>query len=185
VRLGDDVEVEDVSLPVGGSRRVMVRIFRSGDAPQPSPVVLYLSDVSAVRAEDEPNGLSDHQVRTIAGNTRAAVLVPSPGQDPGGDELEPLYEILCWIAQQGQRRWLDGTRVALAGTGSGAVLCARLAVLARERGARGVRAGSFLCTGDTDPIAWREAARFLSAALRTSCSGDAAPNIEQDRRSTG
>jgi hypothetical protein len=151
-------------------------VARVGDGDRPTvPRLLRLRRRVVVRA---PGLVRVDHARTDGGGGNR-------WQDPGGDELEPLYEILCWIAQQGQRRWLDGTRVALAGTGSGAVACARLAVLARERGAPGVRAGSFLWTGDTDPIAWREAARFLSAALRTSPSGDVAPNIEQDRRSTG
>jgi acetyl esterase len=162
VSLADRVEVEDVSLPIGGSTRAMVRIFRSEDAPQPSPVVLFLCDQGPGSSTEEPY----HYPRDIAADIPAAVVVPRAELDLRGSELEPLYKVLYWIAEQGQRRGLDGSRMALAGQGSGADLCSRLALLARERGTPGLRAGSLLWVPDRDPAAWRDIARFLGAALR-------------------
>jgi acetyl esterase len=154
----DGVEVEDVSMPVG----VMVRIFRNREAPKPTPVVLYLSDVPTDGAESERNGDGP---RGLAAATGAAVLVPTSPPDAG---LEPLYAVLCWVAQQGARRWLDGSRVALAGEGMGAELCSRLALLARDRGTPSICAGLLLWPVPGDHDAHAEAARFLGAALRGS-----------------
>jgi acetyl esterase len=161
VSLADRVEVEDVSLPIGDAGRAMVRIFRSEDAPQPSPVVLYLCDQATGSSQEEPYD----QLRDIAAGTQAAVVVPGPALGLAHGDLEPLYQILYWIAQQGQRRRLDGSRVALAGQGTGADVCSRLALLAHERGTPGLRAGSLLWVPDNDPAAWRDAAGFLNAAL--------------------
>lgn len=152
------VEVEDVALPVGVPSGVMVRIFRPRDAPQPTPVVLYLSDAAATTADEH----SDRQLRAMAVDSGAAVLVPELGPAP---VLERLYEVLRWVAEQGQRRWLDGSRVALAGGGDGATLCARLSVLAGERGGPEVCAGALLLSAGGELLASRDAARFLGAAL--------------------
>jgi acetyl esterase/lipase len=99
------VEVEDVALPADGSRAVLVRIFRPPDAEGILPVVLYVAE--RLRADDS-------QARTLAVEARAAVVVPE--RDFSG-EAESGYEVLRWIASQGARRRLDGSRIAVVGDG--------------------------------------------------------------------
>lgn len=162
----DQVLVEDLSLPAGPAGRVMVRIFRADHAPRPAPVVLYLGDATPATRADRPGKRCDHHLRLIASGARAAVLVPRSDVGRSSHELEPLFAILCWIVEEGQRRSLDGTRVALAGEGSGAKMCSRLAVLAQEHALMGICAGSLLWDPERDPLAWGDAARFLGRVLR-------------------
>jgi hypothetical protein len=162
------VEVEDVSLPSGASSRVMVRFFRSEEAPRPAPVVVFLCEAVSGGAGGERD---DRLLRAIAADTRATVLVPRPAPDPSG-ELESLNDLLRWIAQDGRRRWLDGTRVALVAGGIGAELCDRLSLLARERAVPGFRASLLLRIPDCDPATWHQAALFLATALRADPSPD-------------
>lgn len=162
----DEIEVEDVSLPAGTSSRIMVRIFRSAHAPQPAPVVLYLPDRQTGTGDAE---LPDHHLKAMADQTRAAVLAPRPERCSDRNDLELLYVILCWISYDGHRRWLDATRLAVVGEGSGARLCSQLAREARERGAPKLRAGSIPWPPESDPGGWREAAGLLM--LRTALHG--------------
>ena len=112
------VEVEDIALPAGGRGRVMVRIFRPSEVEGLLPVVLYLRD----RA-----GADDRVARDLAARAQAAVLLPDEESDR---YLETSYELLRWVAAEGARRRLDGTRIALVGDGP----AAELALLVLERG---------------------------------------------------
>jgi hypothetical protein len=117
------VEVEDVALPTGGPGGALVRIFRPPEVVSALPVVLYLAD----RA-----GADDELARALAARSRTAVLVP---EEELSRDLESSYLLLCWIAAQGARRRLDGSRIAIVGNG-------RAADLVRLAGARG---GPALC----------------------------------------
>jgi acetyl esterase len=153
------VEVEDLSL--ASPHRPMVRIFRAEEAPRPAPVILCPSAAAIGTPEHDRH---DRLARTLAADTAAAVLVPRPEPEPS-DAVESLYDILSWIAHHGRRRWLDATRIALAGEGPGADLCDRLTLLTRDRNFHPIRAGALLWSPDDDPAPWHHAARFLRAAL--------------------
>jgi acetyl esterase/lipase len=115
-----DVEVEDIALPPGERGRVLVRIFRPAYGVGVLPVVVYLGAQSAG---------DDRLVRELAAGVPAAVLVPDADF---ARQLTVGRELLRWIAGHGERRWLDGGRIALVANGAHAALACRLALAASE-----------------------------------------------------
>ncbi|MFG3505554.1 alpha/beta hydrolase [Streptomyces sp. NPDC047821] len=128
-----DVEEEWLAIPGPGSARVRVRIFRPAGSDGPLPVILYLHGPAAPPAgTDAHRGLVDDMVL----GADAAVVVPEP--DGPDDARHPAAvdrarTVLRWVADEGVEESLDGGRIAVVGTGSGAHHAA-LALLARERG---------------------------------------------------
>jgi len=142
----DDVDVEDVALPLGPGRRTLVRIFRPGQAERALPVVLHLQLGAPLRRRDDVPG--EWLARELAAGTGAAVLMPElapAGRHRQREVLEQSYELLCWIAREGARRQLDGSRIALAGGGLGGSLAAALALLAARRAGPALRTQALLC----------------------------------------
>lgn len=112
------IEVEDLALPTGDGGRAMVRIYRPPDVGGVLPVVLCLA---------EGLGADDWLARALAAGTRSAVVVP---EELFSRDLESRYELLSWIAEEGARRRLDGSRIAIVGDGR----AHELVQLARARG---------------------------------------------------
>jgi dienelactone hydrolase len=128
-----DVEVEDIAIPAGRGQ-VLVRVFRPTAIARALPVVLQL--------HGDREAVDDTLAREFAARAPAAVVAPERDTYPATerDELDRAYSVLVWIASQGCRRRLDGTRIVLAGESAGGTLVVALARHAVRRGKPRLRA---------------------------------------------
>lgn len=146
------VEVEDLALPIDGAGgRVLVRIFRAGGIERPLPVVLC---TVRPRADGDHD---DRVPRALAAGIPAAVLV---AEQP--DALEQLHGVLLWIAGDGGRRRLDGTRIALVGDELTRNQVAALSSLTESSGGPRLRGVVTIAAADT---AFRTVLAALARAL--------------------
>jgi acetyl esterase/lipase len=125
------LQAEDIALVTGKGSPTLARIVRREDAERPLPVVLCLDGPCGLDGSETENGFV-HELVAVG----LAALVPygSPIDDEG------IHRVLCWIAHDGQRRGLDGERIAVLGSGTSGAIAAAALVLAARRGGPAVRA---------------------------------------------
>jgi acetyl esterase/lipase len=120
------VTVEDIAIPLDrdGATRALVRIYRARDGLL--PVVLYLPGLADVAS-------SDALARELAARLATVLLLPDDPVDPRESAtLERVAVIMRWLADQGERRSLDGQHVVILGEGLGRI-SARLLAESNDR----------------------------------------------------
>ncbi|MFF4490722.1 alpha/beta hydrolase [Streptomyces sp. NPDC001544] len=140
-----DTEEEWLALPGGDGTRIRVRILRPAGADEPLPVVLYLHGLGWMLTDAYAHR---KLVADLVLGADAAVVVPEydvpeDARHPGA--VERAYTVARWIARHGGECRLDGSRMAVVGVSAGAQHAAALTLLARERGAPGLRHQVLVC----------------------------------------
>ena len=127
------VEATDFNV-LGLSGHVPVRLYRPAKAPNPAPVIVYCHGGSWMFG-----GLDSHDLpcARLAHYSELAVLSVGYRLAPAHKypaALQDAWDVLNWVAEQGQERNLDPRRVAVAGDSAGGALSAGMAFMAREAG---------------------------------------------------
>jgi acetyl esterase len=128
------VDDEWVTVRGGPTGQVPVRIVRPAGADGLLPVILYVHGGGWVFGDAHTH---DRLVRELAVGAGAAVVFPEYNCSPEARypvALEQCYAAAQWVAAQGLKRGLDGTRLAVAGDSVGGNMAAALTLLAKERG---------------------------------------------------
>jgi acetyl esterase/lipase len=128
-----DVSIQDATIPGGPSGRVSVRILRPKGASGRLPVILYSHGAGWVFGNAHTH---DRLVRELAEGTGAAVVFPNYSLSPEArypTAIEEIYAVLEWVAQQGQEKDLDGSRIAVAGDSVGGNMSAAITLMAKHR----------------------------------------------------
>ena len=133
------VEASDFNV-LGLSGHVPVRLYVSAKAASPAPVIVYCHGGSWMFG-----GLDSHDLpcARLAHYSDAAVLAVDYRLAPEHKypaALQDAWDVLNWVAEQGQERNLDPRRVAVAGDSAGGALSAGMALMARESGGPALRA---------------------------------------------
>ncbi len=126
--------VVDTSFPVGPSGAVRVRILRPeiGDEVL-LPALLYLHGGGWMLGDASTH---DRLLRELANGARGAVVFVDYARAPESrfpSLVEEAYAAACYVAERGDGLGLDGSRLAVAGDGSGGNLAAVVCHMARER----------------------------------------------------
>lgn len=129
----DGVEATDFDI-LGLSGHVPVRLYRPAKAANPAPVIVYCHGGSWMFG-----GLDSHDLpcARLAHYSELAVLAVDYRLAPEHKypaALQDAWDVLNWVAEQGQERNLDPRRVAVAGDSAGGALSAGMALMAREAG---------------------------------------------------
>jgi acetyl esterase len=129
----DGVEATDFDV-LGLSGHVPVRLYRPAKAASPSPVIVYCHGGSWMFG-----GLDSHDLpcARLAHYSELAVLSVDYRLAPEHKypaALQDAWDVLNWVAEQGQERNLDPRRIAVAGDSAGGALSAGMALMAREAG---------------------------------------------------
>jgi len=128
-----DVQVEDTTVPGGPCGEVSIRILRPNGASSDLPVILYTHGAGWVFGNAHTH---DRLIRELAAGTGAAVVFPNYSLSPEArypTAIEEIYAVLEWIAQHGQEKRLDGSRIAVAGDSVGGNMTAAITLMAKQR----------------------------------------------------
>lgn len=127
------VVMDDLVLPIGPTGEVDIRIVRPRGVSEALPAVIYLHGGGWVRGDKNTH---DRLVREIAVGARAAVVFVDYTLAPEARypvQNEQAYAVLRYVADHAASLGLDGSRLAVAGDGSGGMMAATLALLAKKR----------------------------------------------------
>ena len=121
------VGITAIDVPAG-SRRIPVRVYRSGVAP--APALVYCHSGAFVLGNLD----TDHR-QCIEFARRGAVTVFSVDyrlapEHPYPAALEDALTVLTWVAANAEALRVDSARIAVAGSSAGAAVAARLAQFA-------------------------------------------------------
>src|SRR6266511_2503114 len=128
------VDIGDTTVPGGPSGRVSVRILRPHGASRPLPVIVYLHGPGWVFGNTQTH---DRLIRELAVGAQAAVVFPNYSLSPEAKyptAIQECHAVAKWVAEHGQERGLDGSRIAIAGDGVGGNMSAAVTLLAKQRG---------------------------------------------------
>ncbi|RBM11935.1 alpha/beta hydrolase [Streptomyces sp. PT12] len=135
---GDGVErpradEEWVTVDGGAAGRVRVRILRPDGVSGTLPAVLYLHGGGWVFGDELTH---DRLVRELVAGAGVAAAFPLYDRAPEArypTALEQCYAVAHWLAEEGGRHGIDGSRIAVCGDSEGGTLAAGVALLAAER----------------------------------------------------
>jgi len=128
-----DVDEEWITVPAAVGD-VPVRIVTPVGASGPLPVVLYIHGGGWVLGNA---GTHDRLVRELAVGANAAVVFVEYTRSPEARHpvaVEQAYATARWIMDEGEKRGLDASRLAIAGDSVGGNMAAVVALLATKRG---------------------------------------------------
>ena len=128
------VDIDDTTVPGGPSGQVSVRILRPQGARRPLPVILYLHGAGWVFGNHHTH---DRLIRELAVGAQAAVVFPNYSRSPEAKyptAIQECYAVASWVAEHGQERGLDPSRIAIAGDSVGGNMSAAVTLLAKQRG---------------------------------------------------
>ncbi|HET7516600.1 MAG TPA: alpha/beta hydrolase fold domain-containing protein, partial [Actinomycetes bacterium] len=126
------VDVEDTTVPGGPSGQVSVRILRPHGTRRPLAVILYLHGPGWVFGNHHTH---DRLIRELAVGAQAAVVFPNYSHSPEAKyptAIQECYAVATWVAEHGQERGLDPSRIAIAGDSVGGNMSAAVTLLAKQ-----------------------------------------------------
>jgi acetyl esterase len=127
------VDIDDLVIEGGPSGKVSIRILRPVNAPTTLPVILYNHGAGWVFGN---NLTHDRLIRELAVGAEAAVVFPNYSLSPEAKypiAIEECYAVLQWIANNGQEKGLDGSRIAVAGDSVGGNMSIAVSLMTKER----------------------------------------------------
>jgi acetyl esterase len=127
------VDIEDLVIEGGPSGRVSIRILRPVNAPAVLPVIQYNHGAGWVFGN---NLTHDRLIRELAVGAEAAVVFPNYSLSPEAKypiAIEECYAVLQWIADKGQEKGLDASRLAVAGDSVGGNMSIAVNLMTKER----------------------------------------------------
>lgn len=125
--------IEDISLPVGPTGSVPVRIVRPSDAQSVLPVIIYIHGGGWCLGDVDTH---DRIVRELAVAAGAALFFVEYDRSPEAQypvALEQIYAATAHIAAHGGGLGVDPTRLAIVGDGAGGNMAAAVTLLALQR----------------------------------------------------
>ena len=129
-----DADIKDISLPVGPTGSVDVRIVKPKGAKDRMPAVLYLHGGGWVMGGKESH---DRLIREISVNAGVAVIFPEYGLAPEIKypiSIEQCYAVLEYLGREAKSMGLDPDGFVVMGDSAGGNMATVLAMLSHERG---------------------------------------------------
>jgi acetyl esterase len=126
-------QVEDITLPVGPTGSVPIRVIRPVGAAEVLPVVMYFHGGGWVLGDRDTH---DRLVREIAVGAEAAVVFVDYGRAPEVRypvAIEQAYAATRYAADNGASLRIDPLRLAVAGDSVGGNMAAAVTLMAKQR----------------------------------------------------
>jgi len=127
------VAVEDMTLPVGPTGSVDVRIFRPPGDNGPRPAVVYLHGGGWVMGGKHTH---DRLVRVLAAGTSATFVFVDYALAPEARypvQNEQAYSVLTYVRDNAGALGIEASRIAVAGDCAGGNMAVALSLLAKRR----------------------------------------------------
>jgi acetyl esterase len=125
--------IEDITLPVGSSRSVPIRVVRPVGAAEVLPVVMYFHGGGWILGDRDTH---DRLVREIAVGAEAAVVFVDYDRAPEARypvAIEQAYAATQYVADNGANLRIDPLRLAVAGDSVGGNMAAAVTLMAKQR----------------------------------------------------
>src|SRR5215469_14236904 len=126
-------QVEDITLPVGPTGSVPIRIIRPVGATEVLPVVMYFHGGGWVLGDRDTH---DRLVREIAVGAQAAVVFVDYDRAPEARypvAIEQAYAATRYVADNATELGIDPLRLAVAGDSVGGNMAAAVTLMAKQR----------------------------------------------------
>lgn len=127
-------DIEDRTIGVGPSGKLLIRIVRPKGLVGPLPAVMYFHGGGFVLGDRHD---WDRLLRDLAYAANASIVFVEYSRSPEARypvAIEEAYSATRWVAENGDEINVDRTRLALAGDGSGGNMVAAVTLLAKQRG---------------------------------------------------
>ena len=127
------VQEEDFTITGGPNGKISTRIIRPANATGKLPVIMYFHGGGWILGSKNTH---DRLVREIANGVNAAVVFVDYTLSPEAKypvAIEEAYAATKYIAENGARMNLDGSRLAIAGDSVGGNMTAAVTILAKQR----------------------------------------------------
>lgn len=128
-----DVDIEDLTLPIGPKGEVAIRILRPKNAPAQLPVLLYIHGAGWVFGNSHTH---DRLIRELTVGSEVAVVFPEYSLSPENRypvAIEEIYAVLEWIADKGSEQGFDISRLYVGGDSVGGNMTAAMTLMSKER----------------------------------------------------
>ena len=128
-----DVQIKDVTLPIGPTGQTSIRVIRPQDAIGVLPVIIYMHGGGWVLGDRETH---DRLIRELAIGANAALVFVDYDRSPEARfpvAIEQGYAVAKHIAANADKLMVDGNRIVIAGDSVGGNMAAVIALLAKER----------------------------------------------------
>jgi acetyl esterase len=126
-------QVEDITLPVGPTGSVPIRVVRPVGAAEVLPVVMYFHGGGWILGDRDTH---DRLVREIAVGAQAAVVFVDYARAPEARypvAIEQAYAATRYVADNGASLRIDPLRLAIAGDSVGGNMAAAVTLMAKQR----------------------------------------------------
>jgi acetyl esterase len=126
-------QIEDITLPVGPTGSVPIRVIRPVGAAEVLPVIMYFHGGGWVLGDRDTH---DRLVREIAVGAEAAVVFVDYARAPEARypvAIEQAYAATRYVANNGANLRIDPLRLAVAGDSVGGNMAAAVTLMAEQR----------------------------------------------------
>jgi len=128
-----EVQIKDVTLPVGPTGQTNIRVMRPIKAAEVLPVIIYMHGGGWVLGDRDTH---DRLIRELTVGANAALVFVDYERSPEArypTALEQGYEVAKYVATNAEKLMVDVNRMAIAGDSVGGNMAAVIAILAKER----------------------------------------------------
>ena len=135
-----DVQIKDVTLPLGPTGSTNIRVVRPSGATGALPAIIYMHGGGWVLGDRNTH---DRLIRELAVGANAALVFVDYERSPEARfpvAIEQGYAVAKHVADNAEKLMIDGSRVVIAGDSVGGNMAAAIALLAKERKGPGFKA---------------------------------------------
>jgi acetyl esterase len=128
-----DVQIKDVTLPIGPAGSTGIRVVRPAAATGTLPAIIYMHGGGWVLGDKDTH---DRLIRELAIGANAAVIFVDYERSPEARypvAVEQGYAVAKHVADNADRLMIDGNKIVIAGDSVGGNMAAVIALLAKER----------------------------------------------------
>jgi acetyl esterase len=128
-----DVQIKDVTLQLGPTGSVDIRVIRPAGAMGVLPAIIYMHGGGWVLGDRDTH---DRLIRELAAGANAALVFVDYERSPEARypvAVEQGYAVAKYVADNAEKLMIDGRHIAIAGDSVGGNMAAVIALLAKER----------------------------------------------------
>jgi acetyl esterase len=128
-----DVQIKDVTLQLGPTGSVDIRVIRPAGAMGVLPAIIYIHGGGWVLGDRDTH---DRLIRELAAGANAALVFVDYERSPEARypvAVEQGYAVAKYVADNAEKLMIDGRHIAIAGDSVGGNMAAVIALLAKER----------------------------------------------------
>lgn len=145
------LDVQDMPIPCG-DREVVVRVYRHKHGATPTPCVMYMHGGGFMLGDLDSSDSVAWGFAVDTGATVVSVDYRLTPEHPWPGGFDDCYDVLVWLAANGDQIGIDPDRIVIAGDSAGGRFSACVSQKSRDLGGPKIRAQAIIY-GNGGPIA--------------------------------